>query len=114
MDPLKNSAPVGPLDPIAENRRRAAPPPGSAPGKSRAAPAPGGDNVTLSQAARLLAAAGNAPAAANGATEARLGALKKAIGNGTYGVDQKLIARSLIRDNLALLAAAPAPTPSTD
>ena len=94
---------MAPSDPVAENRGRAAgapPPPAKAAGA-----APARDSVTLSQAAQLLASGVAAPAAS---TE-RLAALKKSIAAGTYAVDRKLIARSLIRDNLDLLAAAPPP-----
>lgn len=102
MDPLKSSSPVTPSDPVAENRGRAAGAAPPAPAKT-ADMAPARDSVTLSQAARLLASGADAPAA----SAQRLAALKKSIAAGTYAVDQKLIARSLIRDNLDLLAATP-------
>ena len=114
MDPLKSSAPVAPLDPIAESQRRAttAPPPPSSKGEPGAAPVR--DSVTLSQAARLLAAAAMPPSGQSGATQARLAGLKKSIAEGTYVINQKAIARSLIQDNLDLLSSTPAPPPSSN
>lgn len=107
MDPLKSSAPVSPLDPVPGNRGQGASVPSPAPAKGAPSAAPAGDSVTLSQAARLLAAAGTAPAQQSAATASRLAALKKNIADGTYVVDQKLIARSLIQDTLDLLGATP-------
>lgn len=95
---------MAPSDPVAENRGRAAGAAAPSPAKAAGA-APARDSVTLSQAARLLASGAAAPAA----SAERLAALKKSIAAGTYAVNQKLIARSLIRDNLDLLAAAPPP-----
>ena len=103
MDPLKSSSPVAPTDPVAKNRGQAAAASPSSPAKVVAESAPARDSVTLSQAARLLAAGGAAPEA----SAARLAALKKSIAQGTYVVDQKLIAHSLIRDSLDLLAVTP-------
>lgn len=66
-----------------------------------AAPAPDparkADSVTLSDTARALASAARSVSGAGEVREDRIAALKSAIANGTYAVDSRDLARSMVR-----------------
>jgi negative regulator of flagellin synthesis FlgM len=67
-----------------------------------ASPTRQADSVSLSDAARSLAAANKAVAAAPDVREDRIQALKAAIADGTYSVDSRKLARAMIEQSDAL------------
>ena len=59
------------------------------------------DSVELSDGARALSAAKQSVAGANDVREDRVAALKASIAAGTYKVDSRALARSMIRNGIA-------------
>jgi negative regulator of flagellin synthesis FlgM len=55
------------------------------------------DSITLSDSARALANANKSVGSAAGVREARVAALKAAVANGTYAVDSRVLAESMVR-----------------
>jgi negative regulator of flagellin synthesis FlgM len=83
--------------PVANRRIKAAYAAATAPSPPRQA-----DSVTLSDAARALAAANKAVASAPDVREDRIQALKAAIADGTYSVDSRKLARAMIEQSDSL------------
>jgi negative regulator of flagellin synthesis FlgM len=59
------------------------------------------DTVELSETARALSSATQSVAGAADVREDRVAAIKAAIANGTYAVDSRTLARSMVRTGLA-------------
>ena len=79
---------------IAAPRSNAAP---SAPASAVGGPARQADAVSLSDSARALASARKSIADAAGVREDRVAALKAAIADGSYAVDSRQLARSMVK-----------------
>ena len=93
---INGNEPVREPAPLATRRSKAAY------AASTASPPRQADTVSLSDAARALAAANKAVAAAPDVREDRVQALKAAIAGGTYSVDSRKLARSMIQERDAL------------
>jgi negative regulator of flagellin synthesis FlgM len=59
------------------------------------------DSVSLSETARAMSSARASVSAAPAVREDKVAALKAAIANGTYSVDSRSLARSMLRHGLA-------------
>lgn len=59
------------------------------------------DTVELSDTARALSSAAQSVSAASDVREDRVAAIKAAIANGTYSVDSRTLARSMVRAGIA-------------